>query len=190
MNKKGESQFVFTLLVSSTLLMIYLYFQFSQLSIRKMQERIDTYLCFKKYKNELSSLTNTIAKTNLAIVPLVPLSLVPASAKMARLTIKNLQIAQDLKLKNFQANLASSTYCHLSIRGILISAHPYQTHTSLRIYRDHTEIAQLGKKEWALNLFGKKSLTPMLRLKMQHQSALSLETAIDAAELATWATAP
>jgi hypothetical protein len=183
MNNKGETQLVFTLLVSSILLTIYLYFQFSVISVKKMQERIDSYLCYKSYQRELNALTEVIHKTNLAIAPLLPLTLVPSSAKLAQMTVKSLQTTQDLKFKHYLARMVSNSYCHFSLKGILLRSHPYRTVNTAKLYRDQTAVAQLGKKEWSLNLFGKKNIFPIIRLRLNHKSALSSETRIEAAEL-------
>ena len=190
MNNKGEVQLIFLLLISSTLLVVFLYFQFALISLTNMQKRLNSYLCYRSYQKELRSLTTTLTKLNLTMAPLVPMSFVPSTAKTARLMIKNLQMVQDVKLKFFQNHLLQNKYCHPSLKGILMRSHPYLTNGNSKLYRDQTALAKIGKNEWTLNLFGKKSLKPIIYLKLKHNSALSSKTQINARELENLAAAP
>ncbi len=182
MNKKGEAELLFIFMITVLLFVISHYFQFSLQSLERMETRSKTYLCFRIYKRNLSSLISLVGKTNQTIRGLFPLTLVPKTSVMAKSAIKSLQVSQNLKLLDFQKRILSSDHCSALNAVPLARAHPYLTVGSLKFLRDKTEAVQIGRNKWQALIMGSKKNLILIRVNLSIKSSYSKSLTFSAKE--------
>lgn len=152
-NETGSITLMGALTLSA--LTLYLFYQllFARHSLTLMQERSDTYLCYRQFTTYSKMYVEIMATTNLAIDTAIGATVISlgALAPKTAMIIRQLMQLQDLFHVWIVQKLSFSSYCSLTQKAILIKNLPYRTVGAAKLKRTFFNVV-VRKKKWHVYL--------------------------------------